>query len=63
MHLLQIMYGDIPSVYPLKKVGASEFQISGRSEIWEIDAIFPNNQYASFTTLTMFKGKLYHGYP
>ena len=51
--------GDIPSVYPLKKVGASAFQISGPSGIWEIEvhAIFPNNQYASFTTLANVQGK------
>ena len=50
--------GDIPSVYPLKKVGASAFQISGPLGIWEIEvhAIFPNNQYASFTTLANVQG-------
>ena len=50
--------GDIPSVYPLKKVDASAFQISGPLGIWEIEvhAIFPNNQYASFTTLANVQG-------
>jgi hypothetical protein len=50
--------GDIPSVYPLKKVGASAFQISGPLGIWEIEvhAVFPNNQYASFTTLANVQG-------
>jgi hypothetical protein len=45
--------GDIPSVHPLKQVGPSAFQISGPSGIWQIEvhAIFPNNQYTSFTTL------------
>jgi hypothetical protein len=39
--------GDIPSVYLLKKVGASAFLISRPSGIWEIEAhaIFPNNEY------------------
>lgn len=50
--------GDIPSVYPLKKVGASAFQISGPLGIWQIEvhAIFPNKQYASFTTLANVQG-------
>ncbi|MFZ0510575.1 MAG: discoidin domain-containing protein [Candidatus Nitrosopolaris sp.] len=50
--------GDIPSIYPLKKVGASAFQILGPLGIWEIEvhAIFPNNQYASFTTLANVQG-------
>jgi hypothetical protein len=29
--------GDIPSVYPLKKVGASAFEISGPLGIWQIE--------------------------
>jgi hypothetical protein len=50
--------GDIPSVYPLKKVGASTFQISGPLGIWQIEvhATFPNNQYTSFTTLANVQG-------
>ena len=50
--------GDIPSVHPLKQVGPSAFQISGPSGIWQIEvhAIFPNNQYTSFTTLANVQG-------
>jgi hypothetical protein len=50
--------GDIPSVHPLKKVGPSAFQISGPLGIWQIEvhAIFPNNQYTSFTTLANVQG-------
>jgi len=50
--------GDIPSVHPLKKVGPSAFQISGPLGIWQIEvhAVFPNNQYTSFTTLTNVQG-------
>jgi hypothetical protein len=50
--------GDIPSVYPLKKVGASAFEISGPLGIWQIEvhATFPNNQYTSFTTLANVQG-------
>jgi F5/8 type C domain-containing protein len=50
--------GDIPSVHPLKKVGPSAFQISGPLGIWQIEvhAVFPNNQYTSFTTLANVQG-------
>src|SRR5207245_1890402 len=50
--------GDIPSVYPLKKVGASAFEISGPLGIRQIEvhAIFPNNRYTSFTTLANVQG-------
>jgi hypothetical protein len=50
--------GDIPSVHPLKKVGPSVFQISGPLGIWQIEvhAVFPNNQYTSFTTLANVQG-------
>jgi hypothetical protein len=50
--------GDIPSVHPLKQVGPSAFQISGPLGIWQIEvhAIFPNNQYTSFTTLANVQG-------
>lgn len=50
--------GDIPSVYPLKKVGASAFEISGPLGIWQIEvhAMFPNNRYTSFTTLANVQG-------
>lgn len=50
--------GDIPSVYPLKKVAASAFEISGPLGIWQIEvhATFPSNQYTSFTTLANVQG-------
>ncbi len=50
--------GDIPSVHPLKQVGPSAFQISGPSGIWQIEvhALFPNNQYMSYTTLANVQG-------
>jgi hypothetical protein len=50
--------GDIPSVYPLKKIGTSAFEISGPLGIWQIEvhATFPNNQYTSFTTLANVQG-------
>jgi F5/8 type C domain len=50
--------GDIPSVHPLKKVGPSAFEISGPLGLWQIEvhALFPNNQYTSFTTLTNVQG-------
>ena len=50
--------GDIPSVHPLKEVGPSSFQISGLLGISDIEvhAMFPNNQYMSFTALANVQG-------
>jgi len=52
-------YEEIPPVvHPLKKVGPSAFQISGPVGMLDIEvhAIFPNNQYTSFTTLANVQG-------
>ncbi len=50
--------GDIPSLHPLTQTSPDTFQVSGPIGIWEIEvhAIFPKNQYMSFTTLANVKG-------
>jgi F5/8 type C domain-containing protein len=50
--------GDIPSLHPLTQTSPNTFQVSGPIGIWEIEvhAIFPKNQYVSFTTLANVKG-------
>jgi hypothetical protein len=49
--------GDIPSLHPLTQIGPNTFQVSGPIGIWEIEvhAIFPKDQYLSFTTLANVK--------
>jgi hypothetical protein len=50
--------GDVPSLHPLTQTSPNTFQVSGPIGIWEIEvhAIFPRNQYMSFTTLANVKG-------
>lgn len=50
--------GDVPSLHPLTQTSPNTFQVSGPIGIWEIEvhAIFPKNQYMSFTTLANVKG-------